>query len=152
MTRCRTFGAPADAQSRLHLVNGRPVVSVLLTLAGSGRHLARDLLADTGAGGAQVGFELLLERNDCLLCGGIPVQPTPSTDNASTGDRASRSFPPRRKLSEELTIFNRKATRARAMVALSNDWADHYAGEAMYLRLNGILPPTAQPRKPAGEK
>src|SRR5438270_320769 len=56
------------------------------------------------------------------------------------------------KLSEELTIFNRKATRARAMVALSNDWADHYAGEAMYLRLNGILPPTAQPRKPAGEK
>src|SRR5438067_2689162 len=36
------------------------------------------------------------------------------------------------KLSEELTIFNRKATRARAMVALSNDWADHYAGEAMY--------------------
>ena len=49
------------------------VVSVLLTLAGSGRHLARDLLADTGAGGAQVGLELLLEGNDCLLSGPRPI-------------------------------------------------------------------------------
>ena len=51
------------------------------------------------------------------------------------------------KLSDELTIFNRKITRARAMFSLSNDWADHYAEEAMYLRLNGMLPPTAQPKK-----
>ena len=40
----------------------------------------------------------------------------------------------------------RKATRARAIIALAQDWADHYAQAAMYLRLNGILPPSARPR------
>jgi uncharacterized damage-inducible protein DinB len=35
-------------------------------------------------------------------------------------------------------------TRAGAMMALTNDFADHYSGAAMYLRLNGLLPPTAQ--------
>jgi len=35
-------------------------------------------------------------------------------------------------------------TRASAMIALTNDFADHYGGAAMYLRLNGLLPPTAQ--------
>jgi|SRR5271155_3367827 len=37
----------------------------------------------------------------------------------------------------------------RAMVALgvASGWADHYAAAAMYLRLNGILPPSAQPKK-----
>jgi uncharacterized damage-inducible protein DinB len=35
-------------------------------------------------------------------------------------------------------------TRASAMIALTNDFADHYSGAAMYLRLNGLLPPTAQ--------
>jgi hypothetical protein len=37
-----------------------------------------------------------------------------------------------------------KGTRVFALFALSNDWADHYAAEAQYLRLNGMLPPTAQ--------
>jgi DinB superfamily len=44
-------------------------------------------------------------------------------------------------------VFTRGAftfTRAGAMIALTNDFADHYSGAAMYLRLNGILPPTAQ--------
>jgi len=36
---------------------------------------------------------------------------------------------------------------AFALIALTNDWADHYSAAAMYLRLNGILPPTAQPKK-----
>jgi hypothetical protein len=31
------------------------------------------------------------------------------------------------------------------MIILTDDWFDHYAGQAIYLRLNGILPPTAQP-------
>jgi hypothetical protein len=35
-------------------------------------------------------------------------------------------------------------TKARAAIALAQDWADHYAQSAMYLRLNGILPPTAR--------
>jgi uncharacterized damage-inducible protein DinB len=37
----------------------------------------------------------------------------------------------------------RKAPRAFALIALTNDWADHYSAAAMYLRLNGLLPPTA---------
>jgi hypothetical protein len=37
-----------------------------------------------------------------------------------------------------------EAPRAWALIALTNDWADHYGAAAMYLRLNGLLPPTAQ--------
>ncbi len=38
---------------------------------------------------------------------------------------------------------NRQVTRATVAVGISDDWADHYGQLAMYLRLNGILPPTA---------
>ena len=38
----------------------------------------------------------------------------------------------------------RKAPRAFALIALTNDWADHYSAAATYLRLNGLLPPTAK--------
>lgn len=38
----------------------------------------------------------------------------------------------------------RQAPRAWALIALTNDWADHYGAAAMYLRLNGLLPPTAK--------
>jgi uncharacterized damage-inducible protein DinB len=41
----------------------------------------------------------------------------------------------------------RKEPRAWALIALTNDWADHYGAASMYLRLNGLLPPTAQPKK-----
>jgi hypothetical protein len=56
------------------LRNGRPVVSVLLTLAATGHQIGCNLLADTGAGAAHVGFEVLLQENDCHRCGGIPAQ------------------------------------------------------------------------------
>jgi hypothetical protein len=50
------------------------------------------------------------------------------------------------KLGDPLTLFgNRQTSRAGALIILSDDWYDHYAGQAIYLRLNGILPPTAQP-------
>jgi len=39
---------------------------------------------------------------------------------------------------------NRQVTRATVAVGVANDWADHYGQLAMYLRLNGILPPTAR--------
>ena len=49
------------------------------------------------------------------------------------------------KLSDEVEMFGgRKGSRAFALIALTNDWADHYSSAAMYLRLNGMLPPTAQ--------
>lgn len=50
------------------------------------------------------------------------------------------------KLSESMVLFgNRPASRAAALIALSDGWNDHYGAQAIYLRLNGILPPTAQP-------
>ncbi len=52
------------------------------------------------------------------------------------------------KLGEQLMLFgNRPISRGGALVALGGSWTDHYATEAIYLRLNGILPPTAQPPK-----
>lgn len=53
------------------------------------------------------------------------------------------------KLGEQFVMFGtRPISRGGALVALGGSWTDHYAEEAMYLRLNGILPPTAQPAQP----
>jgi hypothetical protein len=49
------------------------------------------------------------------------------------------------KLGETAEIFpGRQASRAWASLVLASSWADHYAEAAMYLRLNGVLPPTAK--------
>jgi len=52
-------------------------------------------------------------------------------------------------LGDEVTMFGRRTglSRAAAMITIATDWADHYSTAASYLRLNGILPPTAQPKK-----
>jgi hypothetical protein len=47
-------------------------------------------------------------------------------------------------LSSSVSFFGSSITRARAILILSGDWADHYAVTATYLRLNGLLPPTAR--------
>jgi hypothetical protein len=44
-----------------------------------------------------------------------------------------------------------EVSRARFALGIASNWADHYAEAAMYLRLNGILPPTA-PKKDAGKQ
>jgi hypothetical protein len=50
------------------------------------------------------------------------------------------------KLGDPMMLFgNHPSSRAGALIVLSDDWYDHYGAQAMYLRLNGILPPTAQP-------
>jgi DinB family protein len=52
-------------------------------------------------------------------------------------------------LSAPVQLFGpNPVTRARAIMITVGDWADHYSQEANYLRLNGVLPPTAQPRTP----
>ncbi len=52
------------------------------------------------------------------------------------------------KLGDTVELFGgREGPRAFALIALTNDWADHYSAAAMYLRLNGLLPPTAQEKK-----
>jgi uncharacterized damage-inducible protein DinB len=51
-------------------------------------------------------------------------------------------------LGEQLPFFGgRTISRAGAMIALTNDFYDHYSMAAIYLRLNGVLPPTAQGKK-----
>ena len=51
-------------------------------------------------------------------------------------------------LAEQLPFFGgRKMSRAGVMTVTVADWADHYSQSAIYLRLNGLLPPTA--KKPA---
>jgi hypothetical protein len=52
------------------------------------------------------------------------------------------------KLGDEVEMFGgRKFPRAMASLGLASGWADHYAAAAQYLRLNGITPPSAQPKK-----
>jgi hypothetical protein len=52
------------------------------------------------------------------------------------------------KLGEQIPLFgDRLMPRAAAWIALASGWNDHYSAEAIYLRLNGILPPSAQPKK-----
>ena len=51
------------------------------------------------------------------------------------------------KLGESVQFFRGSQPRAAVMIALTDDLFDHYSAAAMYLRLNGLLPPTAQ-RKP----
>ncbi len=48
-------------------------------------------------------------------------------------------------MNQEITWFDgKKRSRAWAFLGLASSWADHYGAAAMYLRLNGLLPPTAK--------
>jgi len=52
-------------------------------------------------------------------------------------------------LGEEVSMMGRRSgqSRAAAVITITSDWADHYSTAASYLRMNGILPPTVQPKK-----
>ncbi len=52
------------------------------------------------------------------------------------------------KLGEQLPFFGGKTwSRAAIMTLTTGDWADHYSQSAIYLRLNGVLPPTAKAKQ-----
>ena len=54
------------------------------------------------------------------------------------------------KLAAKLPWFgNREISRAAMMLATAEDWGDHYSQLANYLRLNGLLPPTAKKKSQA---
>jgi hypothetical protein len=86
-----------------------------------------------------------------------PMRPTPETDKDRLQAVLTRSFAycdaalnkvDDSNLGGSIEIFGGKqATVAYALIALTNDWADHYSAAATYLRLNGLLPPSAQPKK-----
>ncbi len=48
------------------------------------------------------------------------------------------------KLDEQIDFFGGKRTRASVIILTTGDWADHYSQDAIYMRLNGMLPPTAK--------
>jgi len=51
-------------------------------------------------------------------------------------------------MGDTITFFRgAQLPRARAVIEITADLPDHYSQMAAYLRLNGILPPSAQPRK-----
>jgi hypothetical protein len=49
-------------------------------------------------------------------------------------------------LAEEAVFFGQRTgtSRGNALVTMVVDWADHYSTAASYLRLNGLLPPSAK--------
>jgi hypothetical protein len=53
------------------------------------------------------------------------------------------------KLGDSIELFSGRPQlpRSVAALAIASSMADHYAAAAMYLRLNNILPPSAQPKK-----
>jgi len=52
------------------------------------------------------------------------------------------------KLGDSVELFGGKQyPRATAALVVASAWADHYGAAAMYLRMNNILPPSAQPKK-----
>ena len=54
------------------------------------------------------------------------------------------------RLDEKVPYFGeQRLSRGAAMVAAAEEWAGHYSQIAVYLRLNGLQPPTAK-RRPAG--
>src|SRR2546422_127213 len=56
------------------LLHDRPSIQIVLTLTPGRQQLARNLLADTGAGAARAGVDLLLDEDDCLHANGTPTR------------------------------------------------------------------------------
>ena len=101
----------------------------------------------------------------CAKVGDVPqpkfeqVQETAGKDKLVSAVKASFDFcgtalakAEDSKLDDQIQDFTGKQRpRAWAALALAGSWADHYGAAAMYLRLNGLLPPTAQ-KKPEENK
>ena len=103
--------------------------------------------------------EHLAEGND-LLCGAIAGTKAPERAKVGVADgkaklvaRLQETFAfcdqalaklDDTKLAEPLEVFGQKMSRAAVMTLTTADWADHYSQVANYLRLNGMVPPTAK--------
>jgi hypothetical protein len=102
----------------------------------------------------------MIEANN-VLCSKASAVPAPKAEEAKETDnkdklvgvlKASFDFCSEAlskmddsKMGETTEVFpGRQASRAWASMVLASSWADHYAEAAMYLRLNGVLPPTAK--------
>ena len=113
---------------------------------------------------AQIQVHLANEGND-LLCGKVAGVTAPARATAADTTLGKDALVARLRetfqfceqafaklddsqLSKPIQLFGPNPfSMAAAMFITVGDWADHYSQEANYLRLNGILPPTAQPRR-----
>jgi len=51
-------------------------------------------------------------------------------------------------LADQIELFGGHSfSRAASILILAGSWSDHYSAQSIYLRLNNILPPSAQPSK-----
>jgi len=51
-------------------------------------------------------------------------------------------------LTDQVELFGGHSfSRAAAILVLAGSWSDHYSAQSIYLRLNNLLPPSAQPAK-----
>lgn len=50
-------------------------------------------------------------------------------------------------LDAKRTTFGMSNTKAGWILVTTGDWEDHYSQLANYMRLNGLVPPTAKPKK-----
>jgi hypothetical protein len=105
-----------------HMIHVAEFNDMMCALIGGGAAPARSKLAPTAAKEAIVG-QL---RESFASC----------TSSVAALDDA--------RLADAIKLFGGDATRAAAVMVLSGDWADHYAVTSTYLRLNGVLPPTAR--------
>lgn len=94
------------------------------------------------------------------LCSGAADVPAPKVEEAKDTDPKDKLVPALRasfdfcgdalskmddsKLGETIEGHGQQLSRARFALGIASNWADHYAEAAMYLRANGILPPTAK--------
>ncbi len=108
---------------------------------------------------AQIQVHLANEGND-VLCGktaGVEAPKRVAVDSTATKEQlvarlretfqfCEQAFAKMddSKLAEPVSMFGMNLTRATAVLITVGDWADHYSQEANYLRLNGLLPPTAR--------
>jgi len=108
---------------------------------------------------AQIQVHLANEGND-ILCGntaGVEIPKRTAVDTTATKEqlvaRLKETFQfceqafakmDDSKLADPVSMFGMNLTRATALLITVGDWADHYSQEANYLRLNGVLPPSAR--------
>ena len=105
----------------------------------------------------------LVEEGNYFLCSrvtGVPEPQRTKVDTTATKDalvaalrtsfefcRTSAASLTDAQLADSVASFGpRKTTRANMLLITVGDWADHYSQLANYIRLNNMVPPTAQPR------
>ena len=111
---------------------------------------------------AKISSHIALSSN--AICGmlsdtpppqGAKVSDTDSKDTIVAAVKASFEFCDKAlanlndsQMGDTITYFRgEKKPRARALFELTDDLEDHYSQLASYLRLNGMTPPSAQPKK-----